>query len=94
MSSPERRTFSLSAEQAQFIDTLVSSGTYASASEVVRAGVRALQERDAIIERWLRDQAVHTYDAMQADPARAIPAQQVVEAVHRHHTAHINKSTA
>ena len=40
MSDIEKRTFSLPAEQAAFIDAKVSSGAYASASEVVRAGLR------------------------------------------------------
>ncbi len=47
MSATEKRTFSLPAEQAAFIDQLVASGSYATGSEVIRAGLRALQERDA-----------------------------------------------
>jgi antitoxin ParD1/3/4 len=35
-----KRTISLPPEQASYIDALVQSGTYASASEVVRAGPR------------------------------------------------------
>jgi len=56
--SIEKRTISLPVEQASYIDTLVASGGYASASEVVRAGLRALQERDAAVDRWLRDEVV------------------------------------
>ena len=56
--STEKRTFSLSAEQAGYIDAQVASGAYATASEVVRAGLRALQERDAVVERWLREEVV------------------------------------
>jgi antitoxin ParD1/3/4 len=85
MSAAEKRTFSLPTEQASYIDSLVASGTYASASEVVRAGLRALQERDAAIERWLRDEVVPVYDAMQADPSRGIPAEQVLESIRTHH---------
>jgi antitoxin ParD1/3/4 len=77
MSSADKRTVSLPAEQARYIDALVASGTYASASEVVRAGLRALQERDAAVERWLREEVVPTAAAMQADPDRGIPADQV-----------------
>jgi antitoxin ParD1/3/4 len=72
----EKRTISLPAEHAAFIDAKVSSGAYASASEVVRAGLRALQERDAAVERWLREEVAPVYDAMKADPSRGIPAEQ------------------
>ncbi len=68
---------SLPAEQAGYIDSLVASGAYATASEVVRAGLHALQERDAAVERWLREEVAPAYDAWKADPSRAIPAEEV-----------------
>jgi antitoxin ParD1/3/4 len=85
MSAAEKRTFSLPTEQASYIDSLVASGTYASASEVVRAGLRALQERDAAVERWLREEVIPVYDAMEANPARGIPAEQVMASIRKHH---------
>jgi antitoxin ParD1/3/4 len=85
MSSIAKRTFSLPAEHAKFIDTQVASGAYASGSEVVRAGLRALQERDAAVERWLREEVAPVYDAMKKEPARAIPASQVFATVRAHH---------
>ena len=84
-SSSDKRTISLPPEQARYIDALVASGAYATASEVVRAGLRALQERDAAVERWLRDEVVPVAAAMQADPDRGIPAERVfadVRALH------------
>ena len=63
MSKIAKRTFSLSSEQAAYIDAKVSSGAYATGSEVIRAGLRALQERDAAFERWLREEVVPTYDS-------------------------------
>ena len=77
MPSSEKRTFSLPAEQARFIDSLVASGSYATGSEVIRAGLRALQERDAAIERWLREEVVPVAKAMQEDPGRGIPIDEV-----------------
>lgn len=81
MSSTDKRTISLPAEQASYIDALVASGTYATASEVIRAGLRALQERDAAVERWLREEVVPAYDAMQANPGRGVSASQVTAAL-------------
>jgi antitoxin ParD1/3/4 len=72
MSNMDKRTISLPAEHAAYVDRLVGSGLYASASEVVRAGLRALQERDAAVEKWLREDVATTYDAMKADPERAL----------------------
>jgi antitoxin ParD1/3/4 len=77
MAKVSKRTFSLSAEQAAYIDTKVDTGAYASGSEVIRAGLRALQERDAAFERWLREEAVPTYDATKADPSSRISAKAV-----------------
>ena len=70
----EKRTFSLPSEQGRYIDRLVKSGTFASASEVVRAGLRALEERDDAVERWLKTEVVAAYDQLESDPKRAIPA--------------------
>ena len=85
MSSTEKRTVSLPEEHATFIDHMVASGAYASGSEVVRAGLRALQERDAAVDRWLRDEVAPVYDAMQADPARARSLEDVFADIRKHH---------
>ena len=85
MANIEKRTVSLPEEHAAFIDQMVASGAYASASEVVRAGLRALQERDAAVERWLREEVAPVYDAMQADPARALGVDQVFDRIRARH---------
>ena len=77
MPQVEKRTISLPSEHAVYIDSKVSSGAYASASEVVRAGLRALQERDEAVERWLLEDVAKAYDEMVVHPERAIPAKEV-----------------
>jgi len=87
MSNIEKRTVSLPSEHAAFIDAKVASGAYASASEVVRAALRALQERDEAVERWLREEVAPTYDRIKADPKRGIPAPNVVASIRKRHAS-------
>jgi putative addiction module CopG family antidote len=52
----------------------VASGEYASESEVIRDGLRVLLARDRAVEDWLRRDVAAAYDALKADPARAVDA--------------------
>ena len=47
---PRNTSMSLGDHFAQFIDTQVESGRYASASDVVRAGLRLLEEHEAKVK--------------------------------------------
>lgn len=47
-------------------------GEYASESEVIRDGLRALFARDAAVEQWLRTEVVEAYDELRANPDQAI----------------------
>jgi antitoxin ParD1/3/4 len=90
MAGTEQRTYSLPSEQADYIDRLVATGTYATGSDVIRAGLRALQEKDAAIDRWLREEVVPVAIAMQADPNRAIPAEQVFDEIRALHARRLD----
>jgi len=59
------------------VRTKVESGEYASESEVIRDGLRALQMHDRALETWLREDVAAAYDAMKADPSRAVSAERV-----------------
>jgi len=59
------------------VKTKVRSGEYASESEVIRDGLRALMARDRAVENWLNSQVGPAYDALKADPSRAVTADQV-----------------
>jgi len=82
MSSAEKRTVSLPPEHAAFADRMVASGDYASFSEVVRAGLRALRERDQAVERWLRDEVVPGIVEYEADPSTGVPADDILHRLH------------
>ena len=77
MSGVTKRTISLPSEHAAFIDKKVASGAYVSASEVVRAGLRALQDQDAAFERWLREDVAPVYDATKAGSEKVHSAKSV-----------------
>ncbi|MCJ2062100.1 type II toxin-antitoxin system ParD family antitoxin [Methylobacterium sp. J-088] len=93
MAATEKRTFSLTAERAAFIDAQVRAGAFASASEVVRPGLRALQERDAAVACWLRDEVAATYDAMKAHRERLISADEMAERMRQRHEARMRDGT-
>jgi len=65
----QKRTVSLPAKQARFIDSKVRAGTYASASEVGPV-----------------------YDAMKADPKRAVSAKKAFAAVRARHAEKLKAS--
>jgi antitoxin ParD1/3/4 len=86
MTNTRERTIVLSAEQAGYVDGLVAKGVYASESDVVRAGLDALQARDAELDDWLSNDVAPVYDAMRADPARGLPTEQVFATVRTRHS--------
>ena len=71
MRSTKQLSVTLPNEMAAQVRAKVASGEYASESEVIRDGLRALQARDKAVEHWLRHEVAPAYDAMKADPSRA-----------------------
>ncbi len=56
---------------------VVTSKVQTSESEVIRDGLRALIARDRAVATWLTNQVGPAYDALKADPSRAVTADQV-----------------
>lgn len=71
MRSTQQMSITLPHEMADLVKRRVASGDYASESEVIREGLRALQEREAAIDNWLRTEVAAAYDAHQANPEKA-----------------------
>ena len=71
-------------EMAKMVKSKVASGAYATESEVIRDGLRALQEREAVVERWLRTEGVARYDAYEADPSRAVTIDRATKEIKRY----------
>jgi antitoxin ParD1/3/4 len=60
-------------EDEEFIRRQVESGQYENAADVVRAGLRLLEDESAL-NRWIDEELPSRYDAYLNDPAQAIPA--------------------
>jgi putative addiction module CopG family antidote len=75
--STQQLSITLPNEMADAVRAKVASGEYATESEVIREGLRALLARDQAIERWLRGEVAAAYDALKAAPSRAVSAAQV-----------------
>ena len=72
MRSTRQLSITLTREMAEKVRAKVDSGEYASESEVIRDGLRALEARGKAIDAWLRNKVAPTYDAMKADPSQAV----------------------
>lgn len=77
MRTTKQMSVTLPHEMADMIRAKVTSGEYASESEVIREGLRALAARDRAVEDWLRTTVAEAYDRNAADPSRALSVEQV-----------------
>ncbi|KAF2406289.1 putative addiction module antidote protein, CC2985 family [Pseudomonas antarctica] len=79
MRSTQQMSITLPIEMAARVKAKVACGEYASESEVLRDGLRALLARDRAMGDWLRDEVIPAAAALQADPGRALSTGQVRE---------------
>lgn len=77
MRSTQQMSITLPLEMAALVKAKVTCGEYASESEVIRDGLRALMARDRAMEDWLRDQVIPAAAALDAEPGRALSTEQV-----------------
>ncbi|MBN3053807.1 type II toxin-antitoxin system ParD family antitoxin, partial [Pectobacterium brasiliense] len=65
MRTTQQMSITLPNEMAALVKARVASGEYASESEVIREGLRALLARDNAVEKWLQEQVVPAWNALQ-----------------------------
>lgn len=77
MRSTQQFSITLPNEMADAVKAKVAGGEYATESEVIREGLRALIAKDRAIEHWLRTEVAAAYDELKADPSKALTIDQV-----------------
>lgn len=76
---------------AELVRAKVATEEYATESEVIREGLRALLARDRAVDDWLREKVAPAYDALKADPSRAVSRDHVRAALTSEHRKAIAK---
>ena len=85
-------TITLPHDMAAMVKAKVASGEYATESEVIRDGLRALQARDAAVDKWLRDEIAKSCDEYAADPSIGIPVDDIMARLRASYRARQTKS--
>jgi antitoxin ParD1/3/4 len=78
MRTTQALSVTLPHEMARMLKDKVASGEYATESEVIREGLRALQAQEQAVERWLRDEVARSVDEVAASPDGVIPVEDVL----------------
>lgn len=68
-------------QQQAVVDARVASGAYESASEVIRAGLRALDREESALNELIREKVLEALN----DPSPDIPASEVFDRLRAYH---------
>ncbi|WP_396272844.1 type II toxin-antitoxin system ParD family antitoxin [Granulicella arctica] len=91
MRSTQQLSITLPNEMADLVRAKVEAGEYATESEVIRDGLRTLIARDRVVENWLHESVGPAFDALRADPSRAVSAKHVRETLSTEHNKAVAK---
>jgi antitoxin ParD1/3/4 len=92
MRSTQQFSITLPTEMAGLVKSKVACGQYATESEVIRDGLRALMARDRAMEHWLKTQVGPAHDALKANPSSAVTVEKVRARLAREHKAATTKA--
>lgn len=79
MRSTKQLSVTLPVEMADAVMGKVSSGEYASESEVIREALRSLIAQDEALEHWLQHKVLGAFRELENDRSRVLTAAQVRE---------------
>ena len=94
MRSTQQLSITLPNEMAEAVRAKVTAGEYATESEVIRDGLRALLARDRAVEDWLRKDVAAAYDKLKVDPSRAVTVGAVKARLAAAHAKATRKTTS
>lgn len=77
MRTTQQLSITLPNAMAKQIKERVSTGEYASESEVIRDALRSLMARDKAMEQWLRNDVMAAYQEAQKNPDSLLDSKQV-----------------
>ncbi|HEY8065499.1 MAG TPA: type II toxin-antitoxin system ParD family antitoxin [Methylosinus sp.] len=81
MSTKQQFSVTLPLDMAEAVEAKLRLGEYASESELLSDGVRALLDRDASLETWLREVVVAGHAEFLADPSKGAPARELLSRI-------------
>ncbi|TIX91740.1 type II toxin-antitoxin system ParD family antitoxin [Rhizobium sp. P44RR-XXIV] len=85
-------SFALNEHYEKFIKKQLQSGRYNNASEVVRAGLRLLEDQEEARERWLNQEIPGRYAELKADPSKGVSLDDAFARLEAEHQAQLAKA--
>jgi len=85
-------SFALNEHYEKFIKKQLESGRYNNASEVVRAGLRLLEDQEEARERWLNQEIPGRYAELKCDLSKGVSLDDAFTRLEAEHNAHLAKA--
>lgn len=85
-------SFALNEHYERFIKKQLESGRYNNASEVVRAGLRLLEDQEDARERWLSREIPSRYADLKRDPSTGVTLDEAFDQLEAEHWAQLAKA--
>ena len=85
-------SFALNEHYERFIKKQLESGRYNNASEVVRAGMRLLEDQEDARERWLTQEIPNRYADLKRDWSTGVTLDEAFDQLETEHRAQLAKA--